>query len=175
MTWYLYKDKSGMAQLTQLPVIPHAFPDYEFVAEFSDDQKPDIAHKVFDKNGVLVPYDRGPLVVDETARAMPTVQEQLDAVMAELRQGGPFKTPKIREIQARIDAARTKKPQAARAAAGPLIKATGKPMPAPIWKPPPPDPIADSIRYSHTEIFVDTDYPNDGNLTADDFDPDFKG
>lgn len=104
--WYIYKQPSGMADVTQHELRLQDFPGYEFIG--TSETKPDFSYKKFDKDNNLVEDRVDPEYVDKRRAGYPTIAEQMDMFWHAMDEGV---IPKVQPFYNQIKAVKEKYPK----------------------------------------------------------------
>lgn len=107
MTWYLYKQPSGMPDLTTYELNLDLFPGYALIS--TSEEKPDVQGKHFNDANELVRADPTPQYAHDRKASYPSVGEQMDSLWHGMDQG---LLPKIEPFYSQIKAVKEAHPKA---------------------------------------------------------------
>lgn len=106
MTWYLYKQPSGMPSLMDYELVLEMFPGYEFIGSFED--KPDVDGKIFNERNELVRADPTPEYVYQRKSSYPALGDQMDALWHAMNNGV---LPKVEPFYSDVKAVKEQYPK----------------------------------------------------------------
>lgn len=106
MTWYLYKQPSGMPDLTDYELNLALFPGYVLIDVY--DQKPVVQGKKFNEFNKLVNADPTPQYVYDRKYSYPALGEQMDMLWHAMDDGT---LPKVEPFYSQIKAVKEAHPK----------------------------------------------------------------